>query len=279
MGALMGVWLRAFRWRGFAVCTTLACLVVLYQLAGNLLMSFGWSASGSQLLGFDLPPLVVAEQTVCASETFAVLLPVGTALALSAPIRSGYAQLLACRSSVRRVVRQVLAAGLVMGAVFWACVTVAALVPCALLCRGGMDHASAAALIRQGAFLPDGGSSLCLIVSLSARLLASMTIGCVTAALVCVSRHVAVGLLGVPLLWAAYCYVGLVGELLGLLVLPLGVPVMQLLSWRADLLELMFGEVWTPLAELAALSVAISFVWAAAALWRPRALVVRGGRS
>ena len=115
----MGVWLRALRYRGFAVCTALACLVVLYQLAGNLLMSFGWSASGSQLLGFDLPPLVVAEQTVCASETFAVLLPVGTALALSAPISTGYAQLLACRSSVRGVVRQVLAAGLLMGAVFW----------------------------------------------------------------------------------------------------------------------------------------------------------------
>lgn len=275
----MGVWLRALRYRGFAVCTALACLVVLYQLAGNLLMSFGWSASGSQLLGFDLPPLVVAEQTVCASETFAVLLPVGTALALSAPIRTGYAQLLACRSSVRGVVLQVLAAGMVMGAVFWACVTVAALVPCALLCRGGMDYASAVALMRQGAFLPDGGSSLCLIVSLAARLLASMTIGCVTAALVCVSRHAAVGLLGIPLVWAAYCYVGLVGELLDLLTLPPGMPVMQLLSWRADLLELMFGEVWTPLVELGALSVAISLAWATTALWRPRALVVRGGRS
>ena len=276
---MMGVWLRALRYRGFAVCTTLACLVVLYQLAGNLLMSFGWSASGSQLLGFDLPPLVVAEQTVCASETFAVLLPVGTALALSNPIRSGFAQLLVCRSSVRSVVLQVLAAGLIMGAVFWACVTVAALVPCAFLCRGGMDYASVAALMRQGAFLPDGGSSLCLIASLAVRLLASMTIGCVTAAFVCVSRRVAVGLLGVPLVWAAYRYVGPVGELLDLLTLPLGVPVIQPLSWRADLLELMFGEVWIPLVELAALSVAIALVWAVVALWRPRVLILRGGRS
>ena len=136
---------------------------------------------------------------------------------------------------------------------------------------------SAVALMRQGAFLPDGGSSLCLIVSLAVRLLASMAIGCVTAALVCVSRYVAVGLLGVPLVWAAYCYVGPVGELLDLLTLPPGMPVMQLLSWRADLLELMFGEVWTSLVELGALSVAISLAWAVAALWRPRALVVRGG--
>lgn len=131
--------LRLICGRRFALITVAMAIVVAYQLADDLFISYG-TVGADSLLGIDLPPLFMAAMTMGGSEAFALLLPLALLADSAWSFRNGYLSLLVARGvdSVRLSL-SCMAAFMIATVLSFAVVALVTGAVCALVCSGSFE--------------------------------------------------------------------------------------------------------------------------------------------
>lgn len=269
--------LRALEWRGFLLCAVFACIFALGDATDGLLTAWGQDASGNELLYLDLPAMVVAEGVLARENLFMTLLPVGVALALAAPVRTGFVQLLVIREGARRTVLQIVLVGMLLGGLFGAVVAGVILVVCVLACPVCVDSAVLSELVRAGA--PIVAPVVLYPLSMGTRLLLGAAVSCVVAAVTCVMGAGVASLAPVPVSWGVLTYVGPVAEAVQTFSLCRGVSPLDVMGWDLMALSMMGEDVVSFLARIVTSLLLLAFLMAAIALLRPSAFILRGARA
>lgn len=131
--------LRMICRRRFLVFTATMALVVLYQLADDLYVSYG-VVGADNLLGIDLPPLFMAAMTMGGSEAFALLLPLALLADSTWSFKNGYLSLLVAKGvDPVRLSLSCMAALMIATMLSFAVVALVTGAVCALVCSGSFE--------------------------------------------------------------------------------------------------------------------------------------------
>lgn len=131
--------LRMICRRRFLVFTATMALVVLYQLADDLYVSYG-VVGADNLLGIDLPPLFMAAMTMGGSEAFALLLPLALLADSTWSFKNGYLSLLVAKGvDPVRLSLSCMVALMIATMLSFAVVTLVTGAVCALVCSGSFE--------------------------------------------------------------------------------------------------------------------------------------------
>ncbi len=131
--------LRMICRRRFLVFTATMALVVLYQLADDLYVSYG-VVGADNLLGIDLPPLFMAAMTMGGSEAFALLLPLALLADSTWSFKNGYLSLLVAKGvDPVRLSLSCMVALMIATMLSFAVVALVTGAVCALVCSGSFE--------------------------------------------------------------------------------------------------------------------------------------------